>query len=136
MASWEFALTQSRAVIHYAKLALWPSPLIFDYGSDFVLHALSVAPLVALHGLLIAATAIAVRRRSPLGFIGGCFYLILAPSSSVVGGTRQMVAEHRFYLPLAAVIVLTLATVYSTLGRRGAYVCLLTVPLLGGLAFV
>ena len=51
VAWWEFALTQSRAVIHYAKLAVLPSPLIFDYGSDFVLHALSVAPHVALHGL-------------------------------------------------------------------------------------
>jgi tetratricopeptide (TPR) repeat protein len=41
-----------------------------------------------------------------LGVWGVWFFAILAPTSSILPGNRQTLAEHRMYLPLAAVVVL------------------------------
>jgi tetratricopeptide (TPR) repeat protein len=131
---WSFALTQSRAVVHYLQLALWPFPLIFDYGTDFIRRAGEVVPYMLLDGFLLALTLLGLWRRPALGFLGAWFFVILAPSSSVVGGVRQMVAEHRAYLSLAAVIMLVVAGLYVAFGRRGAVVAGLA--LAAGLGFV
>ncbi len=119
VAWWQYALCQSRAVIHYLRLALWPSPLIFDYGADFVTIG-EVAPFALLLVALLALTAFALWRRPAFGFLGAWFFVILAPTSSVVGGTRQMLAEHRMYLSLAAVSVLVVLAAHAWLGRRAA----------------
>lgn len=114
---WDYALCQSRAVLHYARLALWPHPLVFDYGPDFVSFA-TAAPYLLLVLALVTATGFALWRRPALGFLGAWYFLILAPTSSVVGGTRQMLAEHRIYLSLAALAVLATLLAHRWLGRR------------------
>ena len=114
---WDYALCQSRAVLHYARLALWPSPLIFDYGQDFIPLA-TAAPYLVVDLALLAATGYALWRRPALGFLGTWYFLILAPTSSIVGGTRQMLAEHRIYLSLAALTVLAALAAQRTFGRR------------------
>src|SRR2546429_4276271 len=56
----------------------------------------------------------------PVGFLGAWFFLTLAPTSSVVP-IQDMVAERRMYLPLAAVVTLTVIAAWnglSTLSRR------------------
>lgn len=114
---WQYALCQSRALIHYLQLVVWPHPLIFDYGADFVPLATAAPFALAILGLL-AITIYALRRRPALGFVGAWFFLILAPTSSFVGGTRQMLAEHRIYLALAAPVVLIVLALHRLLGRR------------------
>ena len=32
MSSWSYALTQTRAILHYLAITVWPHPLIFDHG--------------------------------------------------------------------------------------------------------
>jgi tetratricopeptide (TPR) repeat protein len=49
-------------------------------------------------------TAVSLHEKRPYSFLGAWFFLILAPSSSIIPLYRAM-EEHRFYLPLAAVIV-------------------------------
>ncbi len=115
--SWEYLLCQSRAVLHYARLAVWPQPLIFDYGSDFVSLA-TAAPYLLVDLALLALTIFALWRRPLWGFLGAWFFVILAPTSSFVGGTRQMLAEHRIYLSLAALAVLSVLAARHFLGRR------------------
>jgi protein O-mannosyl-transferase len=100
---WQYAMCQARAIIHYLQLAVWPSPLIFDYGSDFVTFG-EFAPFALLDLALLGLTAWALWRRPVFGFLGAWFFVILAPTTSVVGGTRQMLAEHRMYLSLAALV--------------------------------
>jgi tetratricopeptide (TPR) repeat protein len=96
-------LAQFPAILRYLKLAAWPHPLIFDYG---VLEAASRPVAVAsglIVGLLIVGTAVALWRNWALGFLGVWFFAILAPTS-LIPGNRQTLAEHRMYLPLAAVL--------------------------------
>jgi tetratricopeptide (TPR) repeat protein len=110
---WAYALTQVQAVAHYLRLAVWPRPLLGDYG-----RILAGAPAAVLgDGLVLAALGgltlwgLAAdpsrpenRRRAALGFLGGAFFLLLAPTSSVVPVATETIAEHRMYLPLAAVL--------------------------------
>jgi len=49
---------------------------------------------------------LALRRQPSLGFIGAWFFIILAPASSVIPVMGQAMAEHRMYLPLAAVVAM------------------------------
>jgi len=101
---WQYALTQSCAITRYLMLSVWPRPLVFDYGTNLVTGIGQVVQCALVVGLLMIGTAISVRRWPALGFLGCWFFAILAPSSSVVPVVTQTVAEHRMYLPLAAVI--------------------------------
>ena len=62
-------------------------------------------PMVGLVAL-VAVTAWGLWRRPALGFLGAWFFIILAPTSSIVP-IADLAFEHRMYLPLAGVVVLT-----------------------------
>lgn len=120
VSAWQSLLTQCDAITMYLRLAFWPQPLVFDYGtsvSDIVSDPGEVLPQAAVLLALLGATAWALARRPALGFVGAWFFLILAPSSSVVPILSQMRAEHRMYLPLVAVVVLVVAGLHRWLGR-------------------
>lgn len=115
-----YALTQPGAILHYLRLALWPSPLSLDYGWQYgwpVARSLAEAwPAFAVVGGLVVATVLAWRCAPALGFLGVWFFVILAPTSSFVP-LADMVVEHRMYLPLAAVIMAVVAGALE-MGRR------------------
>jgi tetratricopeptide (TPR) repeat protein len=100
-----YALTQFPAIAHYLRLAIWPHPLVFDYESFWIENAAQVLLPAAVVLALLAGTIWALCFRPALGFVGAFFFLILAPTS-LTPGTTQMIAEHRMYLPLAAVLAL------------------------------
>jgi tetratricopeptide (TPR) repeat protein len=110
-------LTQFKAVARYQWLSLWPHPLVADYGMTLVRSAGSVLPQALLLLLLAAGTAVSLWRRPALGFLGAWFFAILAPTSIVPVATQTM-AEHRMYLPLAAVVALTVIGTHRLVGRR------------------
>jgi tetratricopeptide (TPR) repeat protein len=132
---WLYALTQFRAIVHYLQLALWPYPLVFDYG-DAVLakSAAEIAPCFFIILLLATATIISVWRWPAIGFLGCSFFAILAPSSSVVPVTTELMAEHRLYLPLAVVATLAVMAIYRLVGRRSVMIFLALAVVLGFLA--
>jgi tetratricopeptide (TPR) repeat protein len=111
-------LTQFEAVTRYVVLPFWPHPLVFEYGTFWVHRAAVVVPYAIVVVGLAAATLVALRRRSVPGFLGACFFAILAPTS-VIPGRIQMIVEHRMYLPLAAVIALVVGAAALRWGRRG-----------------
>ena len=115
---WEYALTQCWAVVRYLRLSVWPHPLVFDYGMYLIKSAAVAAPYALILMVLAVGTVIALWRGRAVGFLGAWFFMILAPSSSVVPVATQTVAEHRMYLPLAAVVALAVMGTYSLLGRR------------------
>jgi protein O-mannosyl-transferase len=114
----DYFRTQLFAVVHYVQLALFPRPLIFDYGSELV----KFSPLLALHAVgyfaLLATTIAALIYRPAVGFLGAAFFLLLAPTSTFVPVASQTIAEHRVYLPLAAVIAAVVLGVHAWLGRN------------------
>jgi tetratricopeptide (TPR) repeat protein len=106
---WTYFQRQVVALPTYLQLVFWPSPLVFDYGLPPPLP--SVPQLAAGASLLVALIALsiwALRRRSLAGFAGVSFFLILAPTSTVIPILTEVVAEHRMYLPLACVLGLAI----------------------------
>jgi protein O-mannosyl-transferase len=134
---WSYLSTQPGVIVHYLRLAFWPSGLCFDYGwkapeaaSEVVLPGLLVAGLLAL-------TFWAMVKRPAWGFLGAWFFLILAPTSSFVP-IRDAAFEHRMYLSLAAVVAGTVIGVWCggrRLVRRGT-ISLRTLQLAGGVLSV
>jgi Tfp pilus assembly protein PilF len=113
----DYAVSQFGYVLTYLKLSIWPHPLIFDYGdtlattpAEFVIPGVI---LLILMGVLLAAA----RRWPVVGFLGISTFLILAPTSTIVPLVTQTAAEHRMYLPLAAVVTLMTLTVASVVEK-------------------
>jgi tetratricopeptide (TPR) repeat protein len=125
----DYALTQCAAIIHYLRLVFWPSPLVFDYGTEVVRSPADISLQIMLLGALVIGVVLALWRRPAVGFLGASFFALLAPSSSVVPVATQTVSEHRMYLALAPVLVFAAVGARRWLGRRA-------VPLLACLAVV
>ncbi len=128
---WHYLLTQCQALTLYLKLSLWPHPLVLDYGVGVAQSLTEIWPQGLLVIALLAATALALWRRPVLGFAGAWFFVILAPSSSFLPLTTQPIAEHRMYLPLAAVLALAVAGFRALLDRADARICTTLVAIFG-----
>ena len=115
-----YALCECRAIVHYLALAAWPHPLVFDYGTDLGPGGAAAAPFALIVLALVLCMLLLVWRRPALGFAVFWFLAILAPTSSLVPIVLQPVAEHRMYLPLAAVVALAATGAYALLGRWSA----------------
>jgi tetratricopeptide (TPR) repeat protein len=133
--SWPtYAATELRVVTDYLRLAFWPHPLVFDYGSEIlVTDPLTVAPHALIVVAMLVGVALAWRRWPMVGFLGCWFFLILAPTSTIVPIAEQPMAESRMYLPLAAVVVLVTLLGYTLVRRRVFVVLGLVVVGLGAL---
>lgn len=127
----DYASAQAGAILLYAKLAIWPTALVFDYGREYV----GLTGGVVVRGVVLMAAVTwsirALARRSLLGFVALCFFLLLAPTSSFVPVVEQPIAENRMYLPLA-VLMAMMATVITRAARPAVFVpasLLMAVPL-------
>jgi hypothetical protein len=103
---WRYLMTQAGVIAHYLRLAVVPAPLVLDYDWRAASSLAQAAVPGALIAGLLAATLWGLWRRSPAAFAGAWFFLILAPSSSVIPVVTEVAAEHRMYLPVAGVIAL------------------------------
>lgn len=117
--AWHYLLTQSAVIVRYLRLAFVPNDLVFLYTwplvsslGDVLLPALMVSALAAL-------TAFGLVKRHPAAFAGAVFFIVLAPSSSVLPIVTEVAAEHRMYLPLAALIAAIVAALGYAIHRRG-----------------
>lgn len=113
--SWEAArahwTAQGVGLWRYLKLSGWPAELVLDYGR------------VEANGGAVAAAAMAVAalgwlawKRPRAGFGGAVALLVLAPTA-ILPGAVQTLADHRMYLPLAAVVVGVAVTAVRWGGR-------------------
>jgi len=115
---WGYAMTECAVILHYCRLALWPHPLVFDYGEYVPMrHLAATAPYALILAALVIAVLFEFNHRPALSFVGAWFFVILAPTSSVVPIVGSPMAEHRMYLPLAAIITLTVIGAVA-LGNR------------------
>jgi len=131
VSSWSYLLKQCEAIVLYLRLSFWPHPLVLDYGIG-VVHSLAAVWWQALVVLaLLGLTIWALVRKPAAGFLGAWFFIILAPSSSVVPILTQTMAEHRMYLPLAGVVCLVAVTLYRWVGSRATWPMGVVIVVLG-----
>jgi protein O-mannosyl-transferase len=114
---WTYLLTQSEVIVHYLRLAVAPLAIVIDYGWPKVTSLAAVWPQFVGLSLALAATIVGVARRHPVGFAGAVFFLTLAPSSSVLPIVTEIAAEHRMYLPLAAILATIIIGLYAVANR-------------------
>lgn len=120
----EYLTTQCWAIAHYLRLVLWPSPLVFDYGMagdgvPLVTEPAQIAMYAIPLALAFLCTVWGALKRRPWAFVAAIFFLVLAPSSSIVPIRQDVVAEHRMYLPLVSVLTLAVFAVVTGLDRVG-----------------
>ena len=101
----DYVLTQGPGIATYLLRAIVPVHLVFDYGAVLERRWLIVILGLVVVGSIVIATGLLLHRKPRAGFIGAWFLLILAPTSSFIPVASQTLAEHRMYLPLAAVAV-------------------------------
>jgi tetratricopeptide (TPR) repeat protein len=103
---WEYGWVEFRVVVHYLQLSVWPNTLALSYGNTLPPLDYTIIYDALLIAILVAGTVIALWRKSPLGFAGAWFFVILAPSSSILPIICEPEAGRRMYLPLAGLAVL------------------------------
>jgi tetratricopeptide (TPR) repeat protein len=113
-----YLLTQLTVVPRYLALALWPRGQSLD--PEAAIHAAPDARVLVGLGVLLAAGAAAAwsARRRPLVLAGWLWCLIaLLPESSLIP-IRDVMVEHRMYLPLAGLAWIAAALLADLPGRR------------------
>jgi Flp pilus assembly protein TadD len=116
---WTYLLRQCEAIVQYLGLVVWPDPLVSDYGFDVVGSAAQVWPQGLLLLALFGAALVALWRWPGWGVLGVWFFAILGPSSSVIPVITETAAEHRMYLPLAALVAAAVLGAHALARRFG-----------------
>ena len=132
---WQYLLTEPGVILHYLRQSVWPHPLCFDYcGWPMANSWRSIVPPALMMAVLLGAGVWAWVANSAWGFLGAWFFLILAPSSSIIP-CDSPAYEHRMYLSLAAVAVLAVMGIRALVGRRTVVVVVALVIGLGALTW-
>ncbi len=116
VSTWDYFKSQFGVIAHYLRLAVYPDVLCLDYNWPVAKSLADVVPFAVIIIALILASIYGVFRGSPFGFLGIWFFLILAPTSSVMQ-IADLAAERRMYLSLAAVVTLGVVGGYALLVR-------------------
>lgn len=120
---WENLLTQANVIIQYFKLLLLPLPQWLNVDHDFwVSRTLFEYPTVLSVSIilfLLTLAAILIRKNKLISFSIFFFFIVLAPTSSLIPIWDVMV-EYRLYLPIFA-FALVLALMLHYLYRLSAH---------------
>jgi tetratricopeptide (TPR) repeat protein len=111
-----YLVTQGKIILYYLRLCVWPDPLCIDYNWPPAGTYLEVLPYCIVLGALLYVSVRACMKGYPIGFLGAWFFLILAPTSSILPIT-DLAFEHRMYVPLAAVVVLAVTLAHRMITR-------------------
>jgi len=101
---WRYALNQPSVILHYLRLSVWPHPLNFDYFWPVAKHWTQLLPGLISIGTLLVLSLWGLIRKSRMAFLAIFFFMILAPTSSVMP-ILDLAVEHRMYLPLVPVVI-------------------------------
>ena len=114
MTPWEYARTQPAVILHYLQLCFWPQGQCLEPMWAIATTAGAIVPPLLVILALLGATVWCVFRRPAWGFLGGWFFVILAPTSSIAP-IVNLEFEHRMYLSLAAVATAVVFAGHKTL---------------------
>jgi len=114
---WIYLATQTQVILHYLRLSVWPAGQCLDYAWPLATGWGDVWPAAVLLVALGLLSLWGLLRRSGGGFLGGCFFLVLGPSSSLLPAP-DAAFEHRMYLPLAALLTAIVLAGYRLIQPR------------------
>jgi len=105
---YDYLYTQCWAIAHYLILVVWPTALTIDYGTKAVTGARGIpgAVLLTAFGALVLRAWSRIPQLGWFAFLGAWFFILLAPSSSILPIPTEIAAERRIYLALVSVLVL------------------------------
>jgi len=107
-------VAQPRSILLYLSRAVWPAPLILDYGPPTAVSATRTIGAAGVVAILAGGTLGGLVRGLPAALLGAWFFGPLMPSSSLVPIVPEWAAEKRMYMPLAAVILAVLVACQTT----------------------
>jgi tetratricopeptide (TPR) repeat protein len=114
---WQYLWTQGKVITRYLRLVVWPHPLVLVYDWPQVTSFAEGLPYFLFVAALGLASAWALYRRLWAGFLGACFFMLLAPSSSIIPLPTEIAAERRMYLPAAAVLTALVIALWQGISR-------------------
>lgn len=112
-----YLINQVQVVGHYLRLAVWPRGLVLDYGLPAALSVQDVWPQALVILTIGAAAALACLRWPSVGFAAAVFFMMLAPTSTVIPISSEVGAERRMYVPMMALVALVVAVAWLIFER-------------------
>ena len=114
---WRYLMTQTGVIVHYLRLVFVPASLVLDYDWRAAKSLADIWLPATVVLTLGVGTLWQLARRTPLGFAGAWFFVILAPSSSILPIITEIAAEHRMYLPLVALLAVVIVGTHTLMKR-------------------
>jgi len=117
---WDYLLTQFRVIVTYIRLLFIPinQNLDYDYSISRTLFDIpTLSSLILLAVILITAVKILPRYRL-ISFGVFWFLLALLPESSIIP-IKDVIFEHRLYLPMAGYAIFLVSAVYYIFEKKG-----------------
>jgi tetratricopeptide (TPR) repeat protein len=111
-----YLLSQSGVILRYLRLSFWPTGLCLDYAWPIARHPGEIVPQGVVVLVLLIATGVGLFRGRLWSFPAAAFFLILAPTSSIIP-IADLYFENRMYLPLAAVLTLAVCGAFELIVR-------------------
>ncbi|PQO30734.1 hypothetical protein C5Y96_14840 [Blastopirellula marina] len=112
----EYLYSQAHAIPFYWQLTVLPMGQSLDHGWRVTYSLVEAIWPGVLVVAALGLTIWCIFRAPRWSFVGGSFFLILAPTSSILP-IQDIVFEHRMYLPLASVLTLIVFGIYEGLRR-------------------
>jgi Tfp pilus assembly protein PilF len=109
---YQYGLSQPGVILHYLRMCFWPQGQCLDYDWPLARGPVEIGVPLLVMGCLVAMTVWCLMRRPMWGFLGAAFFLILAPTSSIMP-IVDLAFEHRMYLPLACVVAASVVGAYG-----------------------
>jgi tetratricopeptide (TPR) repeat protein len=113
----EYFISQPEVILHYLRLTFLPIGQCLDYAWPAADSFASALPSLLVISLLGLTALIGHARNTRWGLCLSLFFLLLAPTSSIIP-IKDLAYEHRMYLPLAPIVVLVLMGVQHWLAGR------------------
>jgi tetratricopeptide (TPR) repeat protein len=119
LSSWEYLRSQPGVIFRYIEAAFWPVTLCFDYQWAVATSPWEIYGLGAAILLMVGTSLYLLWRLPPLGWTAFAFFLLLAPTSSIVP-IKDLAVEHRMYLPVGPLAALSVVAIAAGLYWAGA----------------
>ena len=124
----DYLFTQFTVLFHYIKLIFFPFPLILDYDwpvAKSLFEFPTIISFLALIGVFILIIKL-FKKRPFYSFLIIWYFVNISPASSFIP-LKDVVFEHRAYLPSIGIIWLVLLGVVPCLGSKSVpvrYLCI------------